>query len=285
MGSEDVEIKRVMTKKMITINPSASLLEAINLMTSEKISRLIIADNNSAVGVVTKKDIIRYTSSDVSGRTLDIIPISDCMTESLVTENEKARISSVAALMLEFGISSVIITNKSDNLVGIVTKMDIAKFFSDKLSKRFKVKDWMSAPVVTIQPANSIYYAAELMTKKKISRLVVTESSLVGIVTVSDLVAVSPLLVAVADSKDHAFVAGSDYMVPTIMFPHLTVADIMRTNVISIRSDSDVAEASNIMLKRGISGLPVLDNSLELVGILTKTDLCKILAKFNKINS
>jgi|SRR5579875_346402 CBS domain-containing protein len=279
MGVENTAVKNVMSKSLVTISPSASMLDAINLMNQKKIDRLIIIDRETAVGIVTKKDIIRFTSSDVSGQTLDKIRISECMTDSLVTENEKASVSDVVKSMLEYDISSVIITNKSDNLTGIVTKIDIVKFYGERITRKYRVKECMSSPAITIQPANSIYYAAELMTKNKISRLVVMESSLVGIITMNDFASVSPLLLAKIYSKDQTFFMGTDYVIPTVMFPHLTVADIMKTNVITVRSEADSAEGASLMIKHEISGLPVLNDSLELVGVLTKTDICKALSR------
>jgi CBS domain-containing protein len=48
--------------------------------------------------------------------------------------------------------------------------------------------------------------------------------------------------------------------------------DLMTASVITIRPDDTVGEAARLMLERNISCLPVVDESGQLVGILTHTD-------------
>ena len=55
-------------------------------------------------------------------------------------------------------------------------------------------------------------------------------------------------------------------------------ADVMTHNPITIREESDLAHAAYIMMRNRISGLPVVDSSKILKGIITKTDVIKALA-------
>jgi CBS domain-containing protein len=54
--------------------------------------------------------------------------------------------------------------------------------------------------------------------------------------------------------------------------------DVMTPNPITIKEDSDLADAGYIMLRNRISGLPVVDPNSMLTGIVTKTDIIKALA-------
>ena len=51
--------------------------------------------------------------------------------------------------------------------------------------------------------------------------------------------------------------------------------DIMTTNVVSVSPETDIAEAVRLMLERQISGVPVIDDSGRLAGILTEGDLMR----------
>ena len=53
----------------------------------------------------------------------------------------------------------------------------------------------------------------------------------------------------------------------------ITVRDIMTTDVITVTPDMDIAGAAQILLDNGINGLPVVDDSGQLVGILCQSDL------------
>jgi CBS domain-containing protein len=55
----------------------------------------------------------------------------------------------------------------------------------------------------------------------------------------------------------------------------MIVSDVMTRNVISVAPDDTVEAAASLMLKRGISGLLVVDKGGDLVGILTEGDLLR----------
>jgi CBS domain-containing protein len=55
----------------------------------------------------------------------------------------------------------------------------------------------------------------------------------------------------------------------------MKVEDVMTRNVISIDPDSTVLQAARLMLQRHISGLPVIDGSGQLVGVLSEGDFLR----------
>ena len=57
---EEVRVQDVMTKDMITINPSNTLEEAADIMVHHKIKKLPVIDGGRLVGIVTATDLIAY---------------------------------------------------------------------------------------------------------------------------------------------------------------------------------------------------------------------------------
>jgi CBS domain-containing protein len=53
----------------------------------------------------------------------------------------------------------------------------------------------------------------------------------------------------------------------------IIVRDIMTTDVITVTPDMDIAKAAKMMLDNRINGVPVVDDSGQLVGILCQSDL------------
>ena len=49
----------------------------------------------------------------------------------------------------------------------------------------------------------------------------------------------------------------------------------MNTKLLLMDKDDDMAESAKVMIRHGISGLPVIDNKSDLVGMITKTDILK----------
>ncbi len=54
-----------------------------------------------------------------------------------------------------------------------------------------------------------------------------------------------------------------------------TVAQRMAVNPITVRADASLSEAAHLLDEHGISGLPVVDPSGSLVGVVSQTDLAR----------
>ena len=56
----------------------------------------------------------------------------------------------------------------------------------------------------------------------------------------------------------------------------ITAAEIMTTDIATIRSDASIQDAIELLLQQGISGLPVVDEKGQLVGVITEFALLAI---------
>jgi CBS domain-containing protein len=128
------------------------------------------------------------------------------------------------------------------------------------------VRDWMTAPAISISPADSIQAANKLMNEFGIRHLpVVQQERLVGILTISDIREASP-----SDATTLS-VWEINYL-----WEQLTVERVMTSKVISVRPDDLVVNAVHIMLDRKISCLPVIDADGFLLGIVTAVDVFRL---------
>ena len=57
----------------------------------------------------------------------------------------------------------------------------------------------------------------------------------------------------------------------------LRAKDIMTENIISVRKDTPIYEAVELMVKHGISGMPVVEDGMTQVGILSEKDVIILL--------
>jgi CBS-domain-containing membrane protein len=57
----------------------------------------------------------------------------------------------------------------------------------------------------------------------------------------------------------------------------LTVADVMSRDVISVGADVELAEAAHLFNQRGIAAAPVVDPQGACIGILSSTDVMRVL--------
>ncbi len=56
----------------------------------------------------------------------------------------------------------------------------------------------------------------------------------------------------------------------------LKAKDIMTQNVISVKKDTPIYEAMEIMRKNDITGMPVVEDDMTLVGVITEKDVLKL---------
>jgi acetoin utilization protein AcuB len=128
------------------------------------------------------------------------------------------------------------------------------------------VRERMSKNPHTIAADTSVDTALRGMRECHVRRLPVVDKSggLVGIVTEKDLLYVSPSpATSLSIHELHYLLA------------RLSVAEVMKTEVITITEDTLVEEAARIMCDHKIGGLPVTRDG-RVVGIITETDLFKL---------
>lgn len=137
------------------------------------------------------------------------------------------------------------------------------------------VKEWMTEPVITVEPRTTISRAHQMMKEHGIRRLpVVDQGKLVGIITVGDVREASP-----SDATSLS-IWELNYL-----WAQLTVEKVMSRRVLTVKADDAIVDAAQVMLDQKVSGLPVVDESGTLVGILTESDIFRMLVKSRALSS
>lgn len=112
----------LMTKKVITTNPSTNLSEIKTIFTNHSFRHILIENEEDFVcGIVSEKDIIR-NDYNLNARAFDF------MTNEVFFVLENTSVQDIARLMFEKKISCVPVANESYRLVGIITQSDLLKF-------------------------------------------------------------------------------------------------------------------------------------------------------------
>ncbi len=118
------------------------------------------------------------------------------------------------------------------------------------------VRDWMSSPVIVVDPDSSVKYALTLMRRRKIHSVLVAMSEknpTYGIVTSTDI-------------RDKIAAAGRN---PA----ETTVREIMSGPIVTGNPDWTLMECSKVMQEKNIHHLPIADESGSLIGLISATDI------------
>jgi CBS domain-containing protein len=147
---------------------------------------------------VVKKPVREHADAHMTTRVL----VRDIMNSPVVSASPSDTVRDIAKKMKEEKIGSIVIMEK-DKPVGIVTDWDIVSngVVKDAKPSQIKTKDVMK-DIRTIESEESITEAARLLRKHNIKRLgVIYKNRLVGIISSSDVIAVTPDLVDVVSEK------------------------------------------------------------------------------------
>ncbi len=185
---KEEKVEEIMSYPITTISLKSQIKEAAQMMIEKRIRRLGVRESGKLVGIITASDLIR--SLPEIPETMRVwFEVDYFMTEGVITADEETPVESVAKVMGEKSIGSVIITSKGEP-IGIFTERDLlTKFLAKDKSLKIEVGKACSSPLITAPLGISVHDAAAIMTSKHVRRLPITkDGKLVGILTARDLV-------------------------------------------------------------------------------------------------
>ncbi len=137
----------------------------------------------------------------------------------------------------------------ADIRAGIITRVE-------ELAYEIKIEEVMTREIKTVVETTKIATVLDIFREARISGApVVANSHLVGVISIEDLIK------ALRDSGRSEL--------------NVNVADYMTTDVITIQAQDPIVEALKLFAKTHVGRLPVVDESGQLVGILTKGDITR----------
>lgn len=275
-----------MSLQIVAVKPIDTVAHAKNLMLRYKMKHLVIIDRGKPVGMLSMSDIAEYLGKGSAAwrrRPVDNVPVARLMRKEVLMVSVGTDLKKAAALMLKRNMGSLVVQD-GENIAGMVTKTDLTRSFAESLGGRVKVRDLMSHELVTVSRTRSLTHVVELMKKLGIGRVIVVEGKRpVGIITKGDI-AFAQLEQPGEGTKEREVkytrrLERADRPRARYLkrMASVTAEDVMRLGLITIGADEDAARASALMIKQGISGLPVIEGE-KLVGIITKTDLVRGMA-------
>lgn len=146
--AQSMPVGEIMTSRVVSIGRDADLHEVAHLLSENNISGLPVIDAQSRViGVITEKDVLAMTGINRGHTVKELIkhllgePLprrhegrkaEDYMATPAITVRPETDIREAAAIMNEKGIKRLIVVNRNDELVGIVTRADIVRVVGGK---------------------------------------------------------------------------------------------------------------------------------------------------------
>ncbi|MDX1414324.1 MAG: CBS domain-containing protein [Candidatus Promineifilaceae bacterium] len=137
--------------------------------------------------------------------------------------------------------------------------------------KHYLVKEWMQTKVITAGQNMGMLEAHRLMRRNKIRRLPIVgrHDKLIGIVTRSDVRKAEPSEATTLNVWEMNY-----------LLAKLKLSDIMTTDPIHVHAEDTIKTAAVLMHENKIGALPVVDDKHQVVGILTESDIFRVLIEW-----
>jgi CBS domain-containing membrane protein len=145
-----------------------------------------------------------------------------------------------------------------------------------RLTQSVKVKEVMTKDVATAATNMPLRVVAEIMSERRVSGVPVidAEKKVVGVVSAKDFLShmgtgeATSLMALVAEC-----LRGSGCVATPIRQKY--ASDIMSSPPITISQDMSVTEAADLLIKRSINRIPVVDSDGNLIGIVARADVVR----------
>lgn len=116
------QVREVMNAKVISVEPTASVVDAAKTMIQEQVGPLPVVEGERAVGMVTDRDLIARVVAE--GRDPNTLTVNDVATTELVTIRPDQDVDEARQLMQQRQLDRLLVT-EGDLLVGIISESDV----------------------------------------------------------------------------------------------------------------------------------------------------------------
>ncbi|WEU40748.1 MAG: CBS domain-containing protein [Candidatus Odinarchaeum yellowstonii] len=184
--------------------------------------------------------------------------INEIMKSPVVTCGENDTIARVRNLMLNKNVSRIIIIDRDEKPIGIITQKDIIRILnkSTPVWRRrsldsVTVKNYMSKPLITESPEVDVINAVLKLKETGFSSLpIVSGNKLVGILSKTDIV----------------------QALPKLLDARIQVKQFMKTPVVTAKKTHSIHHIYDLMREHNISRVVIVERNSP-IGIITASDL------------
>lgn len=120
----------------ITIEPDATVMDAITIMNKFQIHHLLVMEKDQFKGLVEGRDLMFF--SQYSTGPLNNRKVSDVMRKNVPMIYDSTEVGGVLDMMLSYHLSAVPVVEKG-KIVGIVTETDLLKLLNKMLGRNHRL--------------------------------------------------------------------------------------------------------------------------------------------------
>jgi len=252
-------IKDVMSKT-VSISKSAVITEALDKMLHEGIDPLVVTNNGTVAGTVTRKALAEILGKK---RNTSISPsqihVANAVEEDFTSAYPDEEIDVLIPLLQRHKI--VVVLDEEHRLVGHVGAGELLAIMKPDVA----IGDVIET-IHPIQTDDRVIHLRRKMLDEDATKFIVYENNLpVGIVTETDVASAMRKFREDVEDKHQKH-----------QISNLLVRDIMSTPLVSVNENDDINTLINTMLSKRIGAMPVSSGE-KIAGVVTRQGLINML--------
>jgi CBS domain-containing protein len=277
-----LKLSALFSGRPVTIDPSASVDEALDILQANRIRHLPVVRDGRVVGMISDRDLLVLRGRRTEDRA-EAGSFGDCLTQTDVLVEQimscpvccvqaDAELAHAIDLMLEQRISAVAVVD-GESLIAILTKTDLLGMYLDfcalnpdhPAGNAYVHTCMRRQAILTGDPEQKMAVLVSRMIAARVRHLpVVDRKRLVGIISDRDLRRRLGITVAVPDGQ-------MPELPPELR--EITAGEIMTPEPKTARPGERLGQVVQRMVTESLGALPVVRDDGDLVGLLTTTDI------------
>jgi CBS domain-containing protein len=195
---------------------------------------------------------------------LEGVPARDVMQCGVVSIDRKEPVQKAVALLIERDISGLPVTCEG-RLDGMLSEKDLLKLLYEGQYLPGLVEDYMTCHVTSFDVEDKVSAIFRHLIERSFRRVpILYQERLAGMITRADLVRV--LMERLCPSACAADSSGKGEML---------AEDAMKFGLLTLSPDAPLYDAMDLIARHHITGLPVVDGGMNLLGIITEKDVLR----------
>lgn len=248
-------VSEIMTRSIITAEPSSTVREATRLMVDRRVGRVVVTEGDEPSGIFTEQDVLRR----VMNRTLDVhkTPVRRVMTTPLPGVPERTPIVDVLGMMYKGRSRHLLVYDDARRTAGLVSMRRILNLVVElgaDLRDTRTVGEVVSGAVPTVDAGTPVTEVIDRLARGRTGCVMVSaEGKVRGIFTERDV-----LTRVALEDRDMG---------------QVPVAEVMTPDPLVMAPSSPVQEVLAKMRDNGFRHMPVAGEGGDLTGIVTMGDV------------
>lgn len=127
---KEVYVFEVMTENVTTCSPKTALKDVVKILSSNRLSSLVITEDGESVGIITERDMVAILADMLNDVVWDDLSVDHFMTSPTYTIRSNIALHEAVELSKDKNIRHLPVVNENNKLIGLLTQTDMVNGLS-----------------------------------------------------------------------------------------------------------------------------------------------------------